>query len=81
MLIIFVKLNKVPYDLAFLVSFMCQHMNVYLGRDVCYFTFGDRQLVREGFDLYSLLTQRSVTVGHLFRYIISFTSTFSALEQ
>jgi hypothetical protein len=56
-------------------------MNVFLGRDVCYFTFGDRQLVREGFDLYSLLSQRAVTVGHLFRYTVSFTSTLSALEQ
>uniref|UniRef100_A0A3P8SZX9 poly(ADP-ribose) glycohydrolase n=1 Tax=Amphiprion percula TaxID=161767 RepID=A0A3P8SZX9_AMPPE len=36
------------------------------GRDVAYFTFGDAQLMRDVYEMYTFLTKRQVTVGQLY---------------
>uniref|UniRef100_A0AAQ5XLH2 poly(ADP-ribose) glycohydrolase n=1 Tax=Amphiprion ocellaris TaxID=80972 RepID=A0AAQ5XLH2_AMPOC len=36
------------------------------GRDVAYFTFGDAQLMRDVYEMYTFLTERQVTVGQLY---------------
>uniref|UniRef100_A0A3Q2TU85 poly(ADP-ribose) glycohydrolase n=1 Tax=Fundulus heteroclitus TaxID=8078 RepID=A0A3Q2TU85_FUNHE len=36
------------------------------GRDVAYFTFGDAQLMRDVHEMHTFLTERRVTVGHLY---------------
>ena len=35
-------------------------------RDVVYFTFGDKQLRDDVYNMYSLLTEKNITVGKLF---------------
>ena len=49
------------------------------GRDVCYFTFGDKDLVREGWALYQLFSSKEITVGHLFNIVISYSDNGVAL--
>ena len=39
------------------------------GRDVAYFTFGDRELVEEGAELYQSLQEAKMTVGRLYKMV------------
>ncbi|XP_042192718.1 poly(ADP-ribose) glycohydrolase isoform X1 [Callorhinchus milii] len=39
------------------------------GRDVAYFTFGDRELMIEIHDMHKFLTEKEQTVGHIYRHL------------
>lgn len=41
-------------------------------RDVVYFTFGDKQLRDDVFNMYSLLAEKGITVGHLFTMLCQY---------
>ena len=41
-------------------------------RDMAYFTFGDKTLVREAGKIHRLLVKRSVTVGQLYKMIMDY---------
>ena len=43
---------------------------------MCYFTFGDVNLVRDGYGVYNLLVERGVTVGQLYRYLYFFVKRY-----
>jgi len=42
-------------------------------RDLAYFTFGDKELVNDGGDMYKFLTNHGVTVGQLYKIICSYS--------
>ncbi|XP_041117049.1 poly(ADP-ribose) glycohydrolase isoform X2 [Polyodon spathula] len=44
------------------------------GRDVAYFTFGDRELMRDVHEMHTFLTQRHVTVGDIYRLLEQYYS-------
>ncbi|XP_041124543.1 poly(ADP-ribose) glycohydrolase-like [Polyodon spathula] len=44
------------------------------GRDVAYFTFGDRELMRDVHEMHTVLTQRHVTVGDIYRLLEQYYS-------
>ena len=55
--------------LKFLIQMMAASENA---RDMAYFTFGDKDLVREVGDLYKTLVDRGVRVGQLYKFITEF---------
>ena len=55
--------------LKFLIQLMAASENC---RDMAYFTFGDKDLVREVGDLYKFLLDREVRVGQLYKLITEF---------
>ncbi|XP_041032188.1 poly(ADP-ribose) glycohydrolase isoform X2 [Carcharodon carcharias] len=44
------------------------------GRDVVYFTFGDRELMTEIYDMHKFLTEKEQTVGHIYRLLERYCS-------
>ena len=55
--------------LKFLIQMMAASEHA---RDMAYFTFGDKDLVREVGDLYKTLVDRGVRVGQLYKFITEF---------
>ena len=51
------------------------------GRDVVYFTFGDRTLRDDLFDMYSLLKMKSITVGFLFKLLCQYGEQFAKCDS
>jgi hypothetical protein len=52
-----------------------------IGRDVCYLTFGDVDLVRDGYALYNVLLERHVTVGQLYGSVKLKTKQYSSVPN
>ena len=55
--------------LKFLIQLMAAAENK---RDMAYFTFGDRDLVRDGGDMYKFLVDNNITVGKLYSLLLGY---------
>ncbi|MEQ2170615.1 hypothetical protein GOODEAATRI_002110 [Goodea atripinnis] len=51
------------------------------GRDVAYFTFGDRQLMTDVHNMHSFLAQRNISVGEAARHPVCFREVYDLLGQ
>ncbi|OCT72034.1 hypothetical protein XELAEV_180350182mg, partial [Xenopus laevis] len=43
-----------------------------VGRDLVYFTFGDRELMKDIYLMYSFLTEKNKTVGDIYSMLIEY---------
>jgi hypothetical protein len=51
------------------------------GRELRYFTFGDRGLADSFQEVYDVLVEKKVTVGELFRLLLKISKPFNVIEE